>query len=63
MNQINGTCEFEIDDNDGMYMTKVGMILVWQQLGIVTDEEYWNLSCCYTGYKIRGQIIFPQPIE
>jgi hypothetical protein len=48
--------EFEIDDDDSAYTIKVGIILVWAQLDIITGNQYLNLSCNYAGYKIKGTV-------
>jgi hypothetical protein len=46
----------EVEEDEDAYIVKVGMILVFSSLQIITDDEYFNLSCSYTGVKIGPRI-------
>ena len=46
----------EVEEDEDAYLAKVGMTLVWEQLQIVTADEYLGLSCSYTGANIGARI-------
>lgn len=46
----------EVEEDEVAYLAKVGMILVLEQLQIITEDQYFNLSCSYTGAKIGARI-------
>ncbi len=53
----------EVEEDDVAYIVKVGMILVFSGLQIVTDDQYWDLSCSYTGFKLRGTVYHANVVQ
>ena len=47
---------YEVDEDESAYLAKVGLILVLSDLHIITSDQYFDLSCSYTGFKLCGTI-------